>query len=124
MRLWARHGTGDAAVDEFEMYMRLLGWRKKAGYHREARKPECAAGPGSNSTPHRNPNQAREGEHAFVPNPGAAPQRHGAQLGGTRCQGEQGAVAHVAHAVQDEGGEPARVGARATVSCCRPPPVK
>ena len=65
MRLWARHGIGDAAVDEFEMYMRLLGWRKKAGYHREARKPECAAGPGSNSTPHRNPNQAREGEHAF-----------------------------------------------------------
>ena len=37
MRLWARHGTGEAAVDEFEMYMRLLGWRMTAEYHREVR---------------------------------------------------------------------------------------
>ena len=37
VRLWARHGTGEAAVDEFEMYMRLLGWRMTAEYHREVR---------------------------------------------------------------------------------------
>ena len=39
MRLWARQGTGDAAIDEFEEYMRLLGWHMKAEYHREARSP-------------------------------------------------------------------------------------
>ena len=33
---------GDAAVDEFEMYMRLLGWRLTAEYHREVRVHERA----------------------------------------------------------------------------------
>ena len=70
-RLWARHGAGDAAVDEFEMYMRLLGWRMTAEYHREVRVHERAPGPSRaprpavTPTPRRHPTQAREGGHAF-----------------------------------------------------------
>ena len=64
MRLWARHGTGDAAVDEFEMYMRLLGWRMTAEYHREV-KGKARIGARQSPTPCRNPTQAREGGHAF-----------------------------------------------------------
>ena len=35
-RLWQRSGTGRHVIDEFAMYMRLLGWRQRAEYHREA----------------------------------------------------------------------------------------
>ena len=41
-RLWQRSGTGSHVIDEFAMYMRLLGWRKRAEYHREASEGEHA----------------------------------------------------------------------------------
>ena len=66
MRLWARHGTGEAAVDEFEMYMRLLGWRMTAEYHREVRTHARVRVKARQSLiPCRNPTQAREDGHAF-----------------------------------------------------------